>query len=159
MQLPLDLAPGEINPLSEWCQRWAGRRVSWSHRSAGGFDRSQYRVEEIPEAVAKEYVRRNHYLSNFPAAVRRFGLFVDGEDDGGLVGVAVFGVPMSRLTLLNVFPSIEPSMHRPKRSTHLCLTALIAESVDMASVSTTDWRLNLDHRSYRTTIAAMTKAG
>jgi hypothetical protein len=117
-QLPLDLGGGEINPVSEWCQRWTGRRPSWTHTSIGGFDASRYRVEPIAETVARDFCISTHYLASFPAALRRFGLFLDGEDDGGLVGVAVFGVPVSRRTLTNVFPALEPSLYRGDRSIH-----------------------------------------
>ncbi|MDQ6617415.1 MAG: hypothetical protein M3083_22375 [Actinomycetota bacterium] len=109
IQLPLDLASGEINPVSEWCQRWTGRQPAWTHRSAGGFNRDRYRVEPVTEAVARTYVAAHHYLGDsYPAAIRRYGLFLDDDDEGGLVGVAVFGAPVSSRTLTNVFPDLEP---------------------------------------------------
>ncbi|MBV8979966.1 MAG: hypothetical protein JO086_03610, partial [Acidimicrobiia bacterium] len=80
----------EIDPASDWCQRWGQRRHSWRHRSEGGFDASLYTVEPIGELVAKSYVIDHHYSGTYPAASRRFGLFLDDL----LVGVAVFGIPV-----------------------------------------------------------------
>lgn len=107
-QLVFDLTCAEINPASDYCQRWSSRRHSWRHRSEGGFDPSRYRVEPIDETTAKAYVVRHHYSGTYPAAVKRYGLFVDDGSDDPLVGVAVFGVPMSTRVLTNVFPGLEP---------------------------------------------------
>lgn len=102
-----DLLAG-VDPAGEWCLRWADGRHSWRHRREGGFDESRYSVEPIDEAVAKAYVLRHHYAHSYPAAVRRFGLFVDDDSADPLVGVAVFSVPVSAAVLTRVFPHAEP---------------------------------------------------
>lgn len=106
MRVPTPLF--EINPASDRCQRWVDGRHSWRHRSDGGFDPARYSVAPIDEATAKSYVVRHHYSGSYPAASRRFGLFVDDDCDDPLVGVAVFGIPMSTRALTNVYPDLEP---------------------------------------------------
>jgi hypothetical protein len=108
----VQLAPhgelGEVNPASNTCQRWNDRQHSWVRRSAGGFDASRYTVLPIGEAVAKDYVTRHHYSGTYPAAARRFGMFLDVGDGPDLLGVAVFGIPAQAKVLTNVFPDLEP---------------------------------------------------
>lgn len=94
----------EYDPASDWCQRWRARQHSWRHRSEGGFEAERYSVEPISEDEAKVYVCANHYSGTFPASSRRLGL----HEAGCLVGVAVFGIPVQKAVLTNVFPSLEP---------------------------------------------------
>lgn len=110
LDLPIVSAGPEVNPASEWCQRWSPDRThSWVHRSAGGFDRDRYRVIPIPDVLAKRYVLNHHYSGTYPAAVYRYGLYYDEGDRGeDLVGVAVFGVPTSAAVLTGAFPHLEP---------------------------------------------------
>lgn len=61
-------------------------------------------VAPLGESAARAYVVTNHYSASYPAATHRFGLWRDTR----LVGAAVFGVPTSVRTLLNVFPDCEP---------------------------------------------------
>jgi len=72
---------------SDFCQRWAGRKHSWRHRSEGGFDASGYDVAPLAESDARTFVEVNHYAVSYPAARLRFGLY----DGPWLVGVAVLG--------------------------------------------------------------------
>jgi hypothetical protein len=65
-------------------------------------------VEPLDEAAAKAYVTRHHYSGSYPAASRRYGLYVDTEAGPDLVGVAVFGIPVQVRVLTNVFPDLEP---------------------------------------------------
>lgn len=99
---------GEIDPASDLCQRWSDRAHSWVRRSAGGFDSSRYSVAAIDETTAKSYVTRHHYSGTYPAAARRFGLFLDTTCGPDLLGVAVFGIPAQVRVLTNVFPTLEP---------------------------------------------------
>jgi len=98
----------EVDPAGEWCLRWANGRHSWRHRRDGGFDADRYAVEPIDEATAKAYVLTHHYAHSYPAAVRRFGLFVEDGSTDPLVGVAVFSVPVSTAVLARLFPEAEP---------------------------------------------------
>jgi hypothetical protein len=97
----------ELPVTGPGCQRWRDRRHSWRRRSAGGFQADRYYVEPIPEPAAKGFVVRHHYSGTFPVSVRRFGLF-DRTGTGGLLGTAVFGVPMTARVLTQVFPALEP---------------------------------------------------
>ena len=106
--------------VSEMCQRWRDRRASWQPTSAGGFDPTRYRAVPIVEATAGAFVRRHHYAGTYPAARFRYGLLdrapraevpdAIGLDGYGawLVGVAVFGVPMSAGVLTRPFPTLRP---------------------------------------------------
>lgn len=94
----------ELNPASDYCQRWNHRQHTWRHRRDGGFDRDSYTVEALDEAIAKTYVTTHHYSGSYPAARLRYGLF----DAGELVGVAVFGIPVQTSVLTNPFPELEP---------------------------------------------------
>jgi hypothetical protein len=96
----------ELRVDGPWCQRWRDRRYSWRHRSDGGFDPDRYRVAPIEEAAAKAFVTAHHYSGTYPAAVRRYGMW--DQPTGQLVGVAVYGVPMSLRVLTNVLPDLEP---------------------------------------------------
>lgn len=107
-ELPVHGEFAELSPESELCQRWRYRRHSWTSRSAGGFTAENYQVLAIEERVAKPYVLAHHYSGTYPAAARRFGLFLDTGEGLDLVGVAVFGIPPSAAVLTNVFPDLEP---------------------------------------------------
>ncbi len=95
----------EVSPSSEWCQRWAGRRHTWRHTSAGGFDPDRYLVEPVSESTARRWVVEHHYSGSYPAASRRYGLL---DRERTLLGVCVLGIPMSATVLTNVFPDLEP---------------------------------------------------
>jgi hypothetical protein len=85
-------------------------------RSAGGFDPARYSVAEVTEAVARAYVVTHHYSGTYPAAARRYGMFVATDDGPDLVGVAVFGIPASARVLTGVFPDLEPYVATPELS-------------------------------------------
>lgn len=106
--LPVHGTFAEINPSSATCQRWRQRRHSWVRRSQGGFDRDRYQVTPINESTAKTYCVRHHYSGSYPAAARRYGMFLLTDSGPDLVGVAVFGIPTRRSVLTNVFPDFEP---------------------------------------------------
>lgn len=73
------------------CERWRGGRASW-RPAREPFDPSAYEVSTLTrDTEAKAYVVANHYARSMPPARFRFGLHGRG---GGLVGVAVFSVPM-----------------------------------------------------------------
>jgi hypothetical protein len=87
------------------CQRWTRGRVSWQAADPSErFDARRYEVHPIDEATAKAYVLAHHYLGTYPAASRRFGLY----RAGGLVGVAVYSVPVQVRVLTNALPGCEP---------------------------------------------------
>lgn len=100
----MDTALLEINPASNACQRWSGRRHTWRHTSEGGFDPARYGVAPLDETTAKDYVVANHYSGSYPASKLRYALW---EHDR-LVGVLVFGIPTSKRTLTLPFPDLEP---------------------------------------------------
>lgn len=66
-------------------QRWRGRK-SFFIDERRIFNPRNFEVAEIAEAVAKDYVVKNHYSRSFPAARKRFGLFLGGR----LIGAAIF---------------------------------------------------------------------
>ncbi|MDA8287225.1 MAG: hypothetical protein M0014_02035 [Actinomycetota bacterium] len=109
-QLLFDLDLGEVpRSLNEaFSQRWRARQASWVRPEDGGFDARRYWIEPIDEQTAKAYVQTNHYSASYPAASRRFGLFIDDASSDPLVGVAVFGIPPHRRVLEGVFPLLEP---------------------------------------------------
>ncbi len=94
----------EVSPASVWCQRWRHGTHRWRHRRDGGFDPAAYRVSPIDEQPAKRYVGDNHYLSSFPAAKLRYGIF----EGPRLAGVAVLAVPQNQAVLTGVFPDLAP---------------------------------------------------
>ena len=99
-------------PASPFCQRWWARRHSWRHTSEGGFDRSRYDVEAIPDdRTARRFVARHHYSGSYPSARLRYGLYERGE----LRGVAVLSVPTNNRALTNTFPGLEPMTESPPR--------------------------------------------
>jgi hypothetical protein len=104
-QLSLDLAPLEVSPASEWCQRWRDRQPRWRHRSEGGFDATQFEAAPIDDRTAKAYVERNHYAGTYVASRLRYGLW---DRRGELLGVAVLSVPVRRQVLTLPFPDLEP---------------------------------------------------
>src|SRR5262249_12907724 len=81
-------------------QRWNHGRDRW--RPAGEvFDPSRYGVETIDsDRVAREFIETHHYSGSYPAARLRVGLYELGT---GLVGVAVFSVPMNARTIAKYF--------------------------------------------------------
>ena len=97
-----------IAPPRGACQRWTSGNHSWVRRSDGGFDSNRYGVEPISGTQAKTYVLDRHYSGTYPAAARRFGLFLDPQGARELVGVAVFGIPAQAKVLTGPFPDLEP---------------------------------------------------
>lgn len=71
-------------------QRWRNRRDRYVP-NASVIDPAEYAVDVIPEAAAKAFVIQHHYSGSFPAARLSIGLF----RGRGLVGAAVFSVPMN----------------------------------------------------------------
>lgn len=77
--------------LTNVTQRWRDRRDSYRPKGEPIQPRD-YEVEEIlDDTTAKTFVRRHHYSGSFVAARYRYGLY---EGASGLVGVAVFSVPV-----------------------------------------------------------------
>lgn len=98
----------EIDPASERCQRWQHRRHSFVRTSDGGFDPRRYTIEPLDLSTARSYVETHHYAGTYVADRFRYGLYHHTRSISTLVGVAVFGVPVSRKVLTNVFPDLEP---------------------------------------------------
>lgn len=90
-------------------QRWTRRRHCWVPASEGGFRAADYTVAPIDELTARMYVVEHHYSGSYPVARRRYGLFYREPTGPVLVGVAVFGVPMSPKVLSNLFPELPAS--------------------------------------------------
>lgn len=116
----------ELRVDGPWCQRWRDRRHSWRHRSDGGFDPDRYRVGSLEEATAKAFVTAHHNSRTYPAAVRRYGMW--DEPTGQLVGVPVYGVPMSLRVLTNVLPDLEPVTESLELVALFCLMARATRS-------------------------------
>jgi hypothetical protein len=104
-QLSLDLAPLEVSPASDWCQRWRDGGPRWRHRSEGGFDATQYEVGPIADRTAKAYVECHHYSRAYVASRLRYGLW---DRRGALLGVAVLSVPVRKEVLTRPFPELVP---------------------------------------------------
>lgn len=102
------MAPGDLfarpAPAGLSCQRWRDRRAAF--RPSGElFDTRRADVQPIDEATAKAFVLRHHYSASYPAARFRAGLFTAA----GLVGVAVFSVPMNQRTIPHYFDGLAPN--------------------------------------------------
>jgi hypothetical protein len=104
-QLPLELAPIEVSPPSDWCQRWRDGRPHWRHRSDGGFDPTHYEVAPLDDRSTRAYVERHDYAASYVASRLRYGLW---DRRGALLGVAVLSVPVRREVLTHRFPVLEP---------------------------------------------------
>jgi hypothetical protein len=101
-----------------WAQRWRYGLPSWRHVSEGGFRRSRYAVEEVPDALARSFIERHHYLGGWPSTLHRYGLWDlepprgstpgPGPDGAVLVGVLVLGCPMNERVLTSAFPRLVP---------------------------------------------------
>lgn len=89
-------------------QRWADRVPTWRPVHDGGFNAKNYDVVELDEPTARGFVARHHYAPTLPSTTYRYGLINNGGVEPQLVGVATLGVPMSRGSLTNVFPTLEP---------------------------------------------------
>lgn len=89
-------------------QRWTDRVTTWRPAHEGGFNADRYHVVELDEPTARTFIARHHYAPTLPSTTYRYGLIDHGTDQPRLVGVATLGVPMSRGTLTNVFPTLEP---------------------------------------------------
>jgi hypothetical protein len=76
--------------LFDLSMRWNSRRASY-RPSQEPIDPSQFSVEPIGDAAAREFVIKHHYSGSHPAAVAAYGLYervAPYQQD--LVGVAVF---------------------------------------------------------------------
>lgn len=120
----MNATPFELNPASDFCQRWNNRQHSWRHRSDGGFDRDRYTVEPIAEQVAKDFVVRHHYSGTYPASIQRYGIF----DGNVLGGVLVFGAPVQTKALTIPFPELDPFRESCELSRLVMLDELPANS-------------------------------
>lgn len=80
------------------CQRWRARRESY-RPAREVFDVRAHEVSRMlpggPAGDAKDFVERHHYSGTCSSTCRVFGLFEHAE----LVGVAVFGQPVTGATL------------------------------------------------------------
>jgi|SRR5579884_2145408 len=109
LALPLHGVFAEAAPHSTREQRWYAGRHSWRRPEDGGFRPERYRVRPITESVAKAYCLEYHYAKSYPNAVHRYGMFLaDEPEDTGLVGVAVFGIPVRAEVLRNPLPALAP---------------------------------------------------
>ena len=77
------------------CLRWRKGRSSYAPEGQS-INPDLYIVEPIGHHEAKSFVCGHHYSGTYPAVRVRMGMFKQGE---GLVGVAVFGVPMSQAVI------------------------------------------------------------
>jgi hypothetical protein len=85
---------------TDFCLRWRERCATFVAAPDLRFDPSKHDVVEIADdRSARDFVITHHYAGSWPAAWRRFGLY----RDGGLVGVAVFSVPV-RMEALKPLP-------------------------------------------------------
>lgn len=76
-------------------QRWRRRRASYRPQGET-INPMEFEVTHIPDdTTAKKFVLKHHYSGSYPAARRRFGLY----RKGGLVGVAVFSIPVQPRSL------------------------------------------------------------
>ncbi|WP_212237556.1 hypothetical protein [Catenulispora pinistramenti] len=91
-----------------WCQRWRHGRHSFVPRSAGGFRSEHYSVEPVDVATARGFVATHHYAASWVVDRYRLGLFHTAGGTPNLIGVAVFGIPMSKKVLTNPLPDWEP---------------------------------------------------
>lgn len=81
-------------------QRWRYGTPTWRHVSEGGFRAQRYAVTAIPEATAKAFVQRHHYLSGWPAVLHRpYGL-LDQEASLNAGDLAVEGLPLVGVLVL-----------------------------------------------------------
>lgn len=76
-------------------KRWRARREHWV-TPEDHFLPTGYAVDVVAEALAREFVVREHYSGSFPAARLSVGLWGPGPT---LAGVAVFSIPMSQSVL------------------------------------------------------------
>lgn len=115
---PADLRAMQSGDPRGFTQRWRYGTPMWRHVSEGGFRAQRYAVTTIPEATAKAFVQRHHYLSGWPAVLHRpYGL-LDQEaplnvgdlavEGLPLVGVLVLASPMNPRVLTAAFPDLEP---------------------------------------------------
>lgn len=84
--------------LTDFTQRWNEGRCAFV-RPETLFSPRFFEIAPIDESAAKNFVVSNHYAKSYPAARRRFGLFLRGA----LVGCAVFSHPMAEAVLTNYF--------------------------------------------------------
>lgn len=76
-------------------QRWYRKLGTWRDESEV-IDTRAYEVAEIADdTTPKAFVEEHHYSGTYPAARRRFGLYLSGQ----LVGVAVFSHPPNEAVL------------------------------------------------------------
>lgn len=109
LPLPVVAAGPEADPHSGAEQRWRDGRHSWVRPEDGGFTPARYRVSALDERSAKAFVLRHHYARSFPAAVLRYGMYLrEDPSPSGLVGVAVYSVPMQAKVLTRTLPRLTP---------------------------------------------------
>ena len=77
------------------CQRWRDGRASYRPAREVIDTRAMEVAPIASDKVARAFVERHHYSATYPAARRRFGLYLAAD----LVGVAVFSVPVRREVL------------------------------------------------------------
>ncbi len=99
-------APSEV--LNN-CQRWRDGRARY--RPAGEpFDPSRAEVRLISDNEAREFIKKNHYASSYPASRMRAGIFIKASpfQRERLGGVAVMSVPMNQAVIPAYFPHLQP---------------------------------------------------
>lgn len=84
--------------LTDVSQRWRERKTFFVDGSRL-FNPRGFEVAEISESEAKDYILRTHYSGTYPAARRRFGLFLGGT----LIGCADLSHPMADCVLTKYF--------------------------------------------------------
>lgn len=105
-------------------QRWNNRQVRWVHPDGQRLEPDRYTVELTPHTACKTFVVQNHYSGSMPAA--RFTIAMrDHEQDGRIVGVAVYGIPASRKVLTNPFNVLPESLQPAPYEESLELSRLV----------------------------------
>lgn len=89
-------------------QRWHHRSSRWRRTTEGGFNPDQFHATPVDAATAREFTLTHHYSSSWPSVTRQFGLYDIEADSPSLVGIAAYGVPMSRGVLTLPFPTLDP---------------------------------------------------
>lgn len=138
-----DVARPQPSEQEHLCQRWWRRRARYLTATGGSrFDPRRYRVQSIPESVARSYVIAHHYSGTYPATSQRFGMFLGDH----LVGVAVYGIPASPKVLTNAFPDLEPYSESLELSRFVLTSGYDRDGQPLAPANAESWLIAQCHR-------------